>query len=35
VQRSEWDAETLLEEPYNMERIKRLFADANTRLARA
>jgi predicted metal-dependent enzyme (double-stranded beta helix superfamily) len=35
VQRSEWDAETLVEQPYNKERIKRLFADANTRLAQA
>ena len=35
VQRSEWDAETLVEQPYNMERTKRLFADANTPLAQA
>jgi predicted metal-dependent enzyme (double-stranded beta helix superfamily) len=33
VERSEWDAETLLEQPYDIERIRRLFADANTRLA--
>jgi predicted metal-dependent enzyme (double-stranded beta helix superfamily) len=35
IGRSEWDAETLREQPYNMERIRRLFADANARLTAA
>jgi predicted metal-dependent enzyme (double-stranded beta helix superfamily) len=35
VQRSEWDAETLIEQAYDMERIKRRFTDANARLAQA
>jgi len=33
VQRSEWDAETLLEQPYNRARNQRLFDEANARLA--
>lgn len=33
VQRSEWDAETLCERPYNVERNMRLFNEANSRLA--
>jgi len=32
VARSEWDAETLLEREYDMEKNTRLFAEANTRL---
>ena len=35
VQRSEWDAETLIEQAYDIERIKRRFTDANARLAQA
>jgi predicted metal-dependent enzyme (double-stranded beta helix superfamily) len=33
VERSEWDPETLIEQAYDMERVKRRFTDANTRLA--
>src|SRR5215831_15758395 len=33
VQRSEWDPETLLERPYDVDKNMRLFADANARLA--
>jgi predicted metal-dependent enzyme (double-stranded beta helix superfamily) len=33
VQRSEWDAETLTERPYDIEKNMRLFTDANARLA--
>jgi predicted metal-dependent enzyme (double-stranded beta helix superfamily) len=33
VERSEWDPETLIEQAYDMERVKRRFADANTRPA--
>jgi predicted metal-dependent enzyme (double-stranded beta helix superfamily) len=32
VQRSEWDAETLSERPYNVEKTMRLFTEANARL---
>ena len=35
MQRSEWDAETLLEEPYNIERIQRRFTEGNALLATA
>jgi predicted metal-dependent enzyme (double-stranded beta helix superfamily) len=35
VQRSEWDPETLLERPYDVDKNMRLFADANARLAAA
>jgi len=35
VQRSEWDAETLAERPYDLERNMRLFTEANARLAAA
>jgi predicted metal-dependent enzyme (double-stranded beta helix superfamily) len=35
VQRSEWDAETLTERPYDVERNMRLFTEANARLAAA
>lgn len=31
--RSEWDPETLLEQPYNVERTLRMFEDANRRVA--
>ncbi len=34
VARSEWDAETLTERPYDMEKNIRLFAEANARFAR-
>jgi predicted metal-dependent enzyme (double-stranded beta helix superfamily) len=33
VERSEWDAETLTERPYDIEKNMRLFTDANARLA--
>src|SRR5579864_739902 len=32
VQRSEWDAETLIERPYDIEKNMRLFTEANARL---
>jgi predicted metal-dependent enzyme (double-stranded beta helix superfamily) len=35
VQRSEWDAETLTERPYDIEKNMRLFTEANARLAAA
>jgi predicted metal-dependent enzyme (double-stranded beta helix superfamily) len=35
VQRSEWDAETLAERPYDIEKNMRLFQEANARLAAA
>jgi len=35
VERSEWDAETLIERPYNRARNQHLFDDANARLAAA
>jgi len=35
VQRSEWDPETLLEKPYDIDKNMRLFQDANARLAAA
>jgi predicted metal-dependent enzyme (double-stranded beta helix superfamily) len=35
VKRSEWDAETLVERPYDRTRNQRLFAEANARLAAA
>jgi predicted metal-dependent enzyme (double-stranded beta helix superfamily) len=35
VQRSEWDAETLAERPYDIDKNMRLFAEANARLAAA
>src|SRR5271169_4752439 len=35
VPRSEWDAETLTERPYDIEKNMRLFAEANARLAAA
>jgi predicted metal-dependent enzyme (double-stranded beta helix superfamily) len=35
VERSEWDAETLTERPYDIEKNMRLFTDANARLAAA
>ena len=35
VERSEWDPETLLEQPYDIERIRRAFNEANARLAAA
>ena len=31
VRRSEWDAETLLEQPYDVDKAMRLFAEANAR----
>jgi predicted metal-dependent enzyme (double-stranded beta helix superfamily) len=33
VERSEWDPETLIEQAYDMERVKRRFTDGNARLA--
>ena len=33
VKRSEWDAETLTERPYDMEKNIRLFTEANARYA--
>jgi len=35
VQRSEWDAETLIEQAYDMERVRRRFTDGNALLATA
>ena len=35
VERSEWDAETLTERPYDIEKNMRLFTEANARLAAA
>jgi predicted metal-dependent enzyme (double-stranded beta helix superfamily) len=35
VERSEWDAETLLERPFDVEKNMRLFTEANARLADA
>ncbi len=35
VERSEWDPETLIEQPYDIERIRRVFNAANARLAAA
>src|SRR5262249_13158453 len=35
VQRSEWDPETLVERPYDVDKNMRLFAEAHTRLAAA
>jgi predicted metal-dependent enzyme (double-stranded beta helix superfamily) len=34
IRRSEWDAETLTERPYDMERAMRLFAEADARFKR-
>ena len=34
AQRSEWDPETLSEQPYSAEKVMRMFEDANSRLAR-
>jgi predicted metal-dependent enzyme (double-stranded beta helix superfamily) len=33
VERSEWDAETLREQPYNMERVRQVFEESNSRVA--
>jgi predicted metal-dependent enzyme (double-stranded beta helix superfamily) len=35
VERSEWDPETLREQPYNIDQIKRVFEESNARIASA
>ena len=33
--RSEWEPETLIEQPFNLERAKRLFEESNARISRS